>query len=79
MKQKFAQNESIIDEKDVLKRKSLEWSCLEISVERLSLVLYWAVFLVSIIVVFVFNGKRENQMQGEFDKLFAEKTGLAFQ
>ena len=68
----------ISDEEDLVERKNLEWSCLEISVERFSLVLYWIVFLVSIIVVFVFNGKRGNQMQGEFDKLFNEETGLAF-
>ena len=78
LKEKYGWME-VTDEEDLVERKNLEWGCLELSVERLSVVLYWVVFLVSIIVVFVFDGKRGNQMQGEFDKLFTEGTGLAFQ
>ena len=68
----------VLDKDEIHELRKLEWICLKKSIERLSMVLYWTFFLITIIVLVVFGNFRENQMKGEFDKMFNNQSGLAY-
>ena len=68
----------VLEKDEILELRKLEWLCLKKSIERLSMILYWTFFMITIIVIFIFGNFRENQMKGEFDKMFNNQTGLAY-
>ena len=68
----------VLEKDEIHELRKLEWLCLKKSIERLSMILYWALFIATIIVIFSFGNYRENQMKGEFDKMFNNQSGLAY-
>lgn len=63
---------------ETLKLRKLEWSCFKKAMEALSMVIYWVAFFTSMIVIVIFGFKRDDQMEGEFDRLFNEEDGLVY-